>query len=52
MLSGLNYISRYLASIDSGYAILFGGEGWHNLCERAVDGLMTDVNDLSNRLSR
>ncbi|XP_077300386.1 phosphofurin acidic cluster sorting protein KrT95D isoform X2 [Arctopsyche grandis] len=49
---GVNYISRYLASMDAGYAILFGGEGWQSLCERAADGSINDANDLVNRINR
>lgn len=50
--SGVNYISRYLASMDSGYAILFGSEGWQSLCERAADGSINDANDLASRINR
>lgn len=38
--------------MDSGYAILFGSDGWQSLCERAADGSINDANDLANRINR
>lgn len=49
---GVNYISRYLTSVDAGYSALFGGDGWLSLCDRAADGSLQDTSDITTRINR
>ncbi|XP_049877556.1 phosphofurin acidic cluster sorting protein 2 isoform X2 [Pectinophora gossypiella] len=49
---GPNTVARYLAASDSGYALLFTGDAWPALCERAADCCMQDVQEMSSRIAR
>lgn len=48
----MNNISRYLSSVDAGYSLLFGGDGWQTLCERVADGSIGDASEMSSRINR
>ncbi|KAH9628274.1 hypothetical protein HF086_017349 [Spodoptera exigua] len=45
-------IARHLAASDGGYASLFTGDSWANICERAADGSAPDVAEMSSRIGR
>lgn len=45
-------IARHLSASDGGYAALFAGDSWANICERAADGSVTDVAEMSSRIGR
>ncbi|XP_075983273.1 phosphofurin acidic cluster sorting protein KrT95D isoform X2 [Anticarsia gemmatalis] len=49
---GPSVIARHLSATDGGYAALFTGDSWANICERAADGSVTDVAEMSSRIGR
>ncbi|XP_026314889.1 phosphofurin acidic cluster sorting protein 1 [Hyposmocoma kahamanoa] len=49
---GPSAVARHLAACDGGYAMLFGGDAWPALCERAPDCCLQDVADMSSRIAR
>ncbi|KAI5631509.1 PACS-1 cytosolic sorting protein domain-containing protein [Phthorimaea operculella] len=51
-ITGPNTVSRYLSSTDTGYSLLFSGDQWPALCERAADCSMQDVSEMSSRIAR
>ncbi|XP_022817632.1 phosphofurin acidic cluster sorting protein 2 isoform X3 [Spodoptera litura] len=49
---GPSVIARHLAASDGGYASLFTGDSWANICERAAEGSAPDVAEMSSRIGR
>ncbi|XP_026760900.3 phosphofurin acidic cluster sorting protein 2 isoform X2 [Galleria mellonella] len=49
---GSNAVSRYLCTLDGGYAALFGGDAWPMLADRAADAPLHDLAEISSRIAR
>ncbi|CAB3246383.1 unnamed protein product [Arctia plantaginis] len=49
---GPSVIARHLSATDGAYAALFASDSWANICERAAEGSVTDVAEMSSRIGR
>lgn len=54
--TGSSSISRYLSTIDSSYASMFGNESWSQLCESAASvepvQAKPEIQEIVNRIQR